>query len=264
VTNELQPQQADRLSADERIDLASSTRVILDGLTKIRDAGEEVGAELLKVQQDSRRLYREYGTFDDWIFHTLAMSKRNAYGLIRLAKVTANLADLCNMFHKALTRRQAEMLGRVPKEMQRLAYKIASAAGPATDDKVKAAIQLVKDLETGDPDALATAQSINEALAAGSGEEPKTRKHRTFVEWCQAKAAEFRKKFCRPTVQRQVPAIAAAEFVLDEIDVLIEMDPAGVTLAVLARLQTKVPEHLSPIVAERARRVLEEAIGHGA
>src|SRR5581483_10775697 len=201
----------------------------------------------------------------------------NAYGLIRLAKVTANLADLLNIFNKRLTRYQADKLAQVKPEMQRLAYQIASAGGPADDAKIAAATDLVRQLEAGDPEALATAQAASEAVAAGppGREQGKTpRRHRPPLEALKALVAGLEKKLQRPRVREEVPADVAARLLLAPLRVILEVADDGLAAQVgaeLCRALELVNDRLPPVIGDRARHalpvyegVLGEAIGHGA
>lgn len=121
------------LTGSEQRDLTKHEKVIERGVKTF----VEVGKALLAVRSDERKLYREFGTFEDYCQERWGFSKSRAYQLIDASKTQENVHN-CGQ-NAPTNEAQARELARLPDEQQAGCWKDYAEECEADDVRPTAA-----------------------------------------------------------------------------------------------------------------------------
>lgn len=133
------------LSASERAALDAHEAVIARGLQTFYD----VGNALLAIRDDPKKLYREYGTFEDYCQQRWGMSRPRAYQFIEAATVVANLSTIGRQNGTEINERQARELAPLAPDEQRLVWDVVrhtAPGGKVTAQHVKSVVNVLKEV----------------------------------------------------------------------------------------------------------------------
>lgn len=136
------------LTADEQRDLAMHEQRIETALDQMLAAGVIVGVNLREINR--KRLYRSYGTFEQYVAERWQKGRQWAYQLIGAARVLDNIGlDVSNCV-QIPTESQLRPLTKLPAEEQPIAWDEANAR---TDGKPTARVveEVVKEMRAPAP-----------------------------------------------------------------------------------------------------------------
>ncbi len=104
------------LSAQESDDLAQHEEIIARGIKTF----VEVGNALLAIRDDTRKLYRQYGTFEDYCRERWQLKQSRVYQLMDAASVVNNLSS--TIVELPQNEAQARELAQLEPDEQRAAW----------------------------------------------------------------------------------------------------------------------------------------------